>query len=143
MIALLDVNVLVALAWPNHSHHTAAHRWLAKWTSGWATTALTETGFARVSSNRTAVASAVRPVDAIALLARVRTAPGHSFWIDTVETVVGADMDATRVLGHQQVADAHLIALAVAHDGTVATFDRGLRSLVGKTQARHVTVIDG
>lgn len=26
-VALLDVNVLLALAWPNHQHHVAAHRW--------------------------------------------------------------------------------------------------------------------
>ena len=29
MVALLDVNVLVALAWPNHVHHTQAHRWFS------------------------------------------------------------------------------------------------------------------
>jgi toxin-antitoxin system PIN domain toxin len=141
VIALLDVNTLVALAWPNHSHHVAAHRWFGQWMSGWATCGLTETGFARVSSNRAAIAAAVRPVDAIVLLGRLREVPGHSFWIDNVEHVVGNELDATRVLGHQQVADAHLIALAIAHDGTVATFDRGLRSLVGKQHAGRVTLI--
>ena len=27
MVYLLDVNVLIALAWPNHVHHAAAHTW--------------------------------------------------------------------------------------------------------------------
>ena len=29
MIALPDVNVLIALAWPNHVHHDAARSWFA------------------------------------------------------------------------------------------------------------------
>lgn len=29
MTMLLDVNVLVALAWPNHVHHVSARRWFA------------------------------------------------------------------------------------------------------------------
>ena len=48
MIALLDVNTLIALAWPNHSHHVAAHNWFATWKGGWATTPFTEVGFVRV-----------------------------------------------------------------------------------------------
>jgi predicted nucleic acid-binding protein len=27
VISLLDVNVLVAFAWPNHVHHAAAQHW--------------------------------------------------------------------------------------------------------------------
>jgi predicted nucleic acid-binding protein len=27
VISLLDVNVLVAFAWPNHVHHSAAQHW--------------------------------------------------------------------------------------------------------------------
>ena len=26
---LLDVNVLIALAWPSHAHHEAAHHWFS------------------------------------------------------------------------------------------------------------------
>lgn len=40
-IALLDTNVLLALAWPNHQHHAQAHAWFnleAK--NGWATCAI-------------------------------------------------------------------------------------------------------
>jgi uncharacterized protein len=141
MIALLDVNVLVALGWPNHSHHDAAHAWFAEWTDQWATTPLTETGFVRVSSNTAVLATAVRPVDALANLAKLRASHGHTFWVDGVEAVLGDELAAERVLGHKQVADVHLVALAIANAGTVATFDTGMRSLVGKQHARHVTVI--
>ncbi len=141
MIALLDVNTLIALGWPNHSHHEAAHEWFGNWTSGWATTSMTETGFVRVSSNDSVLPAAVRPIDAIEHLSRLRSMPGHTFWIDAVGGVVGNDLDATRILGHRQVSDAHLVSIAIANDGTVATFDKGMRSLVDKSQKRHITVI--
>ena len=115
MIALLDVNTLIALAWPNHSHHQAAHLWFAKWKSGWATTPMTETGFVRVSSNSAVLAGAVRPLDAIEHLSKLRTLPLHSFWSDGIESVVGSELDATRVLGHRQVTDVHLVALAISN----------------------------
>jgi predicted nucleic acid-binding protein len=38
LIALPDINVLLALAWSNHPHHEAAHRWFAcDSAAGWAT----------------------------------------------------------------------------------------------------------
>jgi predicted nucleic acid-binding protein len=33
------------------------------------------------------------------------------------------------VIGHRQVTDAYLVALARHHDGRLATFDRGLAAL--------------
>ena len=56
MVGLFDVNVLVALAWPNHVHHARALDWFREHSPlGWATCSITETGFVRVSSNRAAV----------------------------------------------------------------------------------------
>ena len=51
-IALLDVNVLVALFYPDHIHHEAAHGWFsANREDGWATCPLTENGLVRILSN--------------------------------------------------------------------------------------------
>jgi len=53
-VALLDVNALVALAWNSRIHHAAVRRWfVAHHAAGWATCPVTESGFVRVSSNRT------------------------------------------------------------------------------------------
>jgi hypothetical protein len=42
MTALLDVNVLIALGWPDHVHHAAARHWFGQSCSnGWATTPIT------------------------------------------------------------------------------------------------------
>ena len=52
MIALLDVNVLVALFDPAHLHHEAAHVWFGRNRSRrWATCPLTENALVRVLSN--------------------------------------------------------------------------------------------
>ena len=68
-VALLDINVLVALAWPNHEHHDISHRWFAAHAAaGWATCPLIQCGFVRISSNPKIIANAVKPDDAIALL---------------------------------------------------------------------------
>jgi YVTN family beta-propeller protein len=63
VIDLLDVTVLVALAWPNHVHHHSARRWFAHRPGPWATTPVTECGFVRVSSDRVVIPDAVTPVD--------------------------------------------------------------------------------
>lgn len=80
MIALLDVNLLVALAWPKHVHHVPALRWFrAHRDDGWATCPLTQTGFVRVSSNRSALPDAKSPQEALQLLRRIVALPGHVF----------------------------------------------------------------
>ena len=60
MIALPDINVLRALAWSNHPHHDAAHRWFARdAAAGWATCLFTQTGFLRLSLNPQIVGVAI------------------------------------------------------------------------------------
>jgi predicted nucleic acid-binding protein len=52
LISLPDVNVLLALAWTNHIHHDAAHRWFAhNAEAGWATCLHTQSAFLRLSLN--------------------------------------------------------------------------------------------
>jgi toxin-antitoxin system PIN domain toxin len=142
-VHLLDVNVLMALAWPNHVHHDLTHRWFAKHRSdGWATTPQTEIGFVRVSSNRSVIPDARTPREAAELLRLIVELAGHVFWNDGVSPVLSESFPWERVVGHRQVADAHLIDLAVRHGGRVATLDQGLLALVaGRQAAATVTLI--
>ncbi len=132
----------MALAWPNHVHHAAAHRWFrASREDGWATCPLTESGFVRVSSNRRVIPGACTPGEAIAVLRRIRRLRGHVFWVDDASP---ADREATpfeRVLGYRQVTDAHLLALALRRGGALATFDAGLAELAGRECRTAVEVI--
>ncbi|MDP8968930.1 MAG: PIN domain-containing protein [Actinomycetota bacterium] len=138
-VALLDVNVLVALAWPSHVHHSAAHRWFSgQQPHGWATCPTTESGFVRVSSNRAVIPDAVSPCEAIELLDEIVQLDGHQFWPDDVRGVVGPALDASLVVGHHQVTDAHLLALALSRDAALATLDRALRRLAPRGRSDAV-----
>ncbi len=133
MTFLLDVNVLVALAWPTHVHHAAADAWFAaEGRAAWATTPITENGFVRVSSNPRAVDGAVSPATAVALVGEMRRQAGHAFWPADVSLSDLDPADVAAVVGHRQVTDAYLLALARRRDGVLVTFDDGVRSL-----ARH------
>jgi uncharacterized protein len=125
-VALLDVNVLIALAWPNHVHHGAAHRWFeASSSAGWATTPVTELGFVRVSSNKNVIPGAATPGAALGVLRALCSLPGHEFWSDSAR-LVEPPFPIDRLGTHKQLTDVHLVALAATRKGTLVTFDRGV-----------------
>lgn len=145
-LPLLDVNVLVALAWPNHIHHAPAHAWFGRVRdAGWATTPLTQSGFVRVSSNTRAIPEARTPAEARALLRRIVALEGHVFWPDDVSVAGDGAGPFDGVVGYRQVTDAHLLTLAIRRGGRLATFDRGVVHLVpvGVDAAEAVEVIAG
>ena len=131
MTALLDINVLVALAWPNHVHHRLARSWFEKnHADGWATCSITQNGFVRISSNPKVVDEARTPADAVLLLRRLVKLKGHRFWPDDVSIAQSESIDVERIHGYRQVMDAHLIALARRHGGRLATLDRKVAGLL-------------
>lgn len=142
-VVLLDVNVLVALFDPDHVHHEAAHAWFEPSRStGWATCPLTENGVVRVLSNPAYGAEPERPS---ALLGRLRSfcsSGGHVFWPDDVSLRSAKVLRAGAALSHATLTDVYLLALAVAHDGLLATFDRRIPvSVVPGAEKGHLEVI--
>ena len=114
VVSLLDVNLLIALAWPNHVHHRTALRWFDRnRKSGWATCPLTQSGFVRVSSNAHILPGARSPREALALLRRIVELPNHVFWQDDFSIATSDLVDETKLLGHRQITDAHLLAVAL------------------------------
>jgi len=129
---LLDVNLLVSLAWPNHVHHRQALAWFRRRRGQpWATTPFTEAGFVRVSSNASAIPSAVTPTEAVALLDRMREVSGYQFLADDVPMIVGKYLAPEQVATYRQITDAHLLAVARRHGARLATLDRGIAALAG------------
>lgn len=121
---LLDVNVLVALAWDSHVHHVEARRWFGRSAAdGWATCSVTESGFVRVSSNPKALSTPISVNDAVAVLAGMRSAPGHAFLADDVSLT---EPDVVLPVRSRDVTDAHLLALARRHRTRLVTFDADL-----------------
>lgn len=130
-VVLLDVNVLIALAWPNHVHHRLARSWFEKDSArGWATCSITENGFVRVSSNPRVVDEARTPAEAALMLRRLVQLEGHRFWKDDVSIAKAEASEVERIRGYRQVMDAHLIRLAGRHGGRLATFDRKITGLL-------------
>jgi hypothetical protein len=138
---LLDVNVLLALAWPNHVHHAAALTWFShKGAARFRTCPLTQTGFVGVSSNSAFTSAAVSPGEAVRLLKKICALPGHEFWPDDI-SLAEAQIPPAAMVGHRQVTDAYLVSLAAAHDGVLATLDRGVAAALGGRGAGAVEFI--
>ena len=124
---LLDVNVLIALIDPAHVQHDAAHAWfVARGHTAWATCPITENGVLRIVGHPRYPNSPGSPAAVSPLVARLRALPGHTFWPDDVSLFDARRLDASRLLAAGQVTDSYLLALAAAHDGQLATFDRRL-----------------
>ena len=142
MIALLDVNVLVALAWPNHVHHDAAHAWFSgRRIVGWATCPITEAGFTRISCNPAAVRQTVTPSEAAALLQSLKQQESHSFWPLDISIGELPDDILGRVQGYRQVTDAILLANAIQRQGQLATLDTGITRLTTESNRESVCII--
>jgi toxin-antitoxin system PIN domain toxin len=127
-IALLDVNVLVALFDPAHAHHEPAHDWFARiGCAAWATCPITENGLVRVVSHPSYPTVEALPADVIeGLRTFTHTHPGHEFWPDSVSLTDDSLFSAAFITASGSVADAYLLALAVGHGGRLATFDRSM-----------------
>ncbi|MFN2509405.1 MAG: TA system VapC family ribonuclease toxin [Chthoniobacterales bacterium] len=122
--ALLDTNVLLALAWPNHQHHALAHEWFrSQARHGWASCSLTQVGFIRLSSNPAYTPSAVTPQQAAQLLGELISHERHQFWSSPPAARTGI---YDRALGHQQVNDAYLVEVAKRRRGRLVTLDTRL-----------------
>jgi toxin-antitoxin system PIN domain toxin len=133
---LLDVNVLLALGWPNHQFHDAATRWFGRQARrGWATCALTQLGFIRLSSNPAFTELAVTPEEAAHLLDRLTSLPKHRY---LAELPPPASASWRHVIGHRQTTDVYLAGVARRHGARLATFDGRLAKTPGLADAVHV-----
>ena len=142
---LLDTNLLIALAWPQHVHHAQAHGWFHKvGHEAWATCPLTQVAFIRISSNPKIIPDAASPREALAILKKITALRGHHFWSDDVAPADTAVFASLSLVGHRQVTDAYLLALAQQHKGKLATLDNGVAELIQahKDRARHVTLVE-
>jgi toxin-antitoxin system PIN domain toxin len=125
-IALLDVNVLVALFDPAHENHDDAHRWFGRNRKyGWATCPITINGCIRVLSNPVYPIVKATPAE-VAERLRDFCAADHHFWADSVSLTDESLFRPAMIGGHQKITDAYLLGLAVRNHGRLATFDRSI-----------------
>lgn len=123
MRVLLDASVLIAMYDDDHIHHQVVSDWFVDRLGAFATCPVVEGALTRWIvrvGGRDGAALAVRE------LRKVAADPRHAFWPDDLAY---ADVEWRGVLGHNQVTDAYLAALARKHRGRLATLDRGLAAL--------------
>jgi hypothetical protein len=131
---LLDVNVLVALAFPSHPSHQQAHSWFRREAGRpWATCPLTQAGFLRVAS-RTLGTSREAIRSALAGLERDCKSLNHEYWPIDADLRDLSDSQRSRLIGPNQITDMQLLLLAHSYRGQLATFDAGIRELGSGTK---------
>lgn len=141
-IALLDVNVLVALFDPDHVHHDAAHAWFSpNRRLGWATCPITENGLIRALSN-TAYSGAHETAAAIGRRLETFCLSGdHSFWADQL-SLRDEQRFSLSAVTHGQLTDVYLLGLATERGGRLATFDRRIpRAAVTEAREEQLQII--
>lgn len=120
---LLDVNVLVAWGWRDHTEHQRTARWIAHENGKdgvlFLTTPISQLGFVRVSVQRSA--GAITVGEACELLVGMLAQLGrrHAFLADN-RVVEGLPVWCK---GAAQTTDAHLLELAELHGAALATLD--------------------
>lgn len=144
MRALLDVNVLVALLDEAHIHHIQAMSWLEQNIQhGWATCPITQNGCIRIMS-QPGYPGALPAAAVAERLTEAANNSNHEFWPDEVNMLNEECFDWSRVLGHRQVTDAYLLALAVRHQGCLVTLDRRISiGVVTNAKPKNMVVIFG
>jgi toxin-antitoxin system PIN domain toxin len=118
---LFDVNVLLALAYPEHVHHRRVFAWVnTLYGNEFATCAITELAFVRIASGRVAFTAGVD--SAKSDLARLKKF-GHFVFLGDWR---GVEFLPRWVHKSSQTTDGHLLDLAASYGAQLATLDRGI-----------------
>ena len=131
MIGLLDIKVLLALAWSHYAHHEVAHGWFSRdAASGWATCLLTQTGCVRLSLHPQIVGVSLDGQAALHLLQSLVDHPHHHY-AETAPALTATSFGelVPNIMGYRQVPDATLLYLARVHGMKLITFDRPIAAI--------------
>ena len=84
----------------------------------------------------------LRTRDVAQRLGEATAGPAHAFWPDDIDPLADNRLHWDRILGHRQVTDAYLLALAVRHEGRFVTFDQriGIAAVQG-AGAQHLVIL--
>lgn len=123
MTLLLDANVLIALVNRQHVHHERARTWFASNKPPFATCPITQGALVRHYFRET---DNPKASEVTKLIRDIEAMSEHSFWPDEISY---SQIGYRAVIGHRQVTDAYLVALARARKSKLATMDRGISLL--------------
>jgi uncharacterized protein len=126
-VALLDVNVLIALFDDAHVHNAEAHRWLGQNRSkGWASCPITINGCIRIMTSPLYRHLRATPYEVARRMHNFCDNSDHHFWPDAVSLLDDTLFKMPAVTSPKNVTDVYLLGLAVRNHGRLATFDRSI-----------------
>lgn len=131
---LLDVNVLLSLAFSNHPMHHTASAWFHKpKPRPWASCALTQGGFLRTAGkllggSHTAISNALAGFEQTCL------ATDHEYWSVEENLMDLTERERSRLIGKGQITDMQLLMLAHNKKGLLVTMDKGIKELAKATR---------
>jgi toxin-antitoxin system PIN domain toxin len=121
--ALLDINVLIALMDKGHCHHVAAINWVKQNQSiGWASCAITQNGCIRIMSQPSYQGEFTPAMVGNKLKAAAKNSD-HVFLPCDINLLDGNHVNLDKIIGHRQLTDSYLLALAHHHQCQFVTFD--------------------
>jgi uncharacterized protein len=134
---LLDINILIALADPDHEHHGKAESFFfANRSLGWATCPITENGFVRIIGHFKYPKGPGSTVVACTMLKQLCALEGHRFWPDDLSLRSALDLPVSKHL-----TDHYLLSLAMHRQGKLVTLDRHINaSLIPGGSAAYVVL---
>ena len=131
---------MIALAEPDHVHHSPAVDWFETPGLDWGWCAFTEAGFLRASTNpklgKHSVDEASLVLKDFARRTGFRFWPVNHGWADLVTPF------QDRVYGHQQITDAYLLGIAIKANGILVSFDKAIRTLAGPKFSANVLILE-
>ena len=119
---LLDSSALIALAVHEHEYNEAVSAWLQKHDQ-FALSPIVEGALVRFLTRL-----GERPQVAVEILRTLHSTDGWTFWPDSISY---REVDLSAVIGHRQVTDAYLVALATSKRAKLATLDKALSATAG------------
>ncbi len=134
---LLDINILIALADPDHVHHGKAETFfLANHTRGWATCPITENGFVRILSSPSYPNGPDTTDGACVVLKQLCANAGHRFWPDDLSIRSSPKLPVSKHL-----TDHYLLSLAMHRQGKLVTLDQHIQAdLIPGGMASYVVI---
>jgi hypothetical protein len=106
-----------------------------------ATRAITQAGFIRVSTQLAVIGGAIDVSEAKVSLQRLTARSEHAYWPMDISYLEAVEPFETRMQGYRQITDAFLLGLAIHHKGKLATLDRAIVYLAGPEFADYVELI--
>ncbi|NNN22693.1 MAG: VapC toxin family PIN domain ribonuclease [Acidimicrobiales bacterium] len=141
-VALLDINVLLALFDSNHVESEKVWEWFREdCRHGWATCPITENGFVRIIS-QPRYPNPLSTTDAIERLRQATNSKYHDFWPCSRSILDPLLLNKEMILGPRQITDGYLLGLCINFGGRFITMDTGIQTkIVNGAKADDLVII--